>query len=164
MLMPVPEVPEATRLRIARHGPDRLLGAEYRDRQNMEEAELLALFDACWPDLRQGLERAEEIEPASAERLLTEKEQAYFKPQLKHLHVRCRGAQFLAQVVPTAQRLDQLWHIKSGDAHPRVLWVTFETVEERQAFRDLAGRLGWNDENLGLELIRDFMRKHQRLK
>ena len=41
--------------------------------------------------------------------------------------------------------------------HPKTLWVTFDTVAERNRFRAIADHLRKHDETLGLEILRDFM-------
>lgn len=55
--------------------------------------------------------------------------------------------------------LTQFWKTQSGDDHPKTIWVTFDSVEERQKFRECANELGWHDETLALSLLRDFMDK-----
>ena len=53
--------------------------------------------------------------------------------------------------------LTQLWRVKSSDEYPKTLFVNFASEEEREEFRQIADSLGWKDEALGLQLLRDFM-------
>jgi hypothetical protein len=55
--------------------------------------------------------------------------------------------------------LTQLWRVPSSDIDPKVLYIRFDTIEERRQFRNLANFLGQNDEKLGKQLILEFMEK-----
>ena len=86
-------------------------------------------------------------------------------PRQEQRQFRYQEMDFIVQLKQTSeneQELTQLWKIQSGDDHPKTLWVTFDSVEERQEFAAVAHGLGWDDEELGLELLRDFMRKIKR--
>jgi hypothetical protein len=134
----------------------------------MDDEQLVALFDRAWDA---GLERA-----VARESLLCEFEVARVRlkvEQRKFLNAkeeqrqfRYQEMEFIVQLKPTGKsgkELTQLWKVQSGDDYPKTIFVTFGTVEERQRFKDIADRLGWQDEELALSILRDFMAKFDNL-
>lgn len=156
----IPTVSNWTKARIAQYGPNRLLGKDFKDRKDLSREELIVLFDNCWESaLKLAIGSSKKVEAEFAERMISEKERNFLDSGQSHYHVRCRRTQLIAQIDEESE-LTQLWHVKAGDDHPRTLWVTFDTVEERQAFRDLAANLNRDDEELGLELVKKFMNEN----
>lgn len=154
---------EAKRL-LARWGPNKLFGDDVDHRQGMSDDDLEERFDTVWHSMLQGLVQAAEV--CTSEEVpgrLTKKQQRYFDGSQTHKSFRHGGAEFVVQLetVCDGERLSQLWRVSSSDTHPKTLFVNFATVEEREHFRDLAEKLGWQDEHLGLELVRSFMRIHE---
>lgn len=81
--------------------------------------------------------------------------------------LRYEGIDFIARLKDLGSNtyeLDQLWKVSAGDDQPKTLYVIFKSAEERKEFRSLASSLGWKDDELGLCLIDDFIKKHDRVK
>lgn len=58
--------------------------------------------------------------------------------------------------------VSQLWFVPTMDVNPKLLRVVFPTAEERKSFEELAHEIGWaSGDDLGLELVQDFVRKHR---
>ena len=66
---------------------------------------------------------------------------------------------FIAQLksIDDGLELTQLWFIPSSNPDPRTLYVTFESVEMKQAFCDVAIEAGWEPQELGKHLLLQFM-------
>jgi hypothetical protein len=160
-------VSDDSKARFARSGPNRLYD-DYKDRQSLAKTALIKLFDVAWDS---GLDaacrtRSFVCAPEVARAKLKEDWRQYLDPGQEHRELRYQEMTFILQLSKQSAdeyELTNVWKIPSDD-WPRVLWVEFETVEERQQFRELATKLGYNDADLGLELLRDFMNKHNRLR
>ena len=50
-------------------------------------------------------------------------------------------------------------NINYQDKNQKTLSINFDTVEQRQQFKQIAESLEWNDRELGKQLILDFMTK-----
>lgn len=110
---------------------------------------------------------ADRCVPDDARSRLTSAQQQYFDSSQEHRGFRMQtlNAEFIAQLLSRGDEgyeMTQLWRVSSSDSHPKTLFVTFATVEEREKFRKLAANLGSKDEDLGLQLVIDFMEKHPR--
>lgn len=157
-------VADETRARLAKYGPNKLFG-DYDKRQEMPVEQLVRVFNNAWNDsLAAAVQGSAPCRPEEARRRLSDKEARFFDESQEHREFRLhdRNMEFIVQLrrgPEGSHEVTQLWHIKSTDSHPKTLFVTFESVEEREAFRELARRLGWHDEALGLALLRDFMGK-----
>lgn len=153
--------------RIARGGPVRLFG-DWDRRRDMSEDGLAAVFDAAWSQgLEQAVQRGKSAEIDFVRSRLTEKQRPFLHSEAELRVFRFQAIEFVAQIENGdggQQFLTQLWKIQSGDDHPKTLFVNFDTVQEREQFRELALRHGWNDEELALSLIRDFVDKLSRMK
>lgn len=157
---------DQTKVRIAISGPNKLFGISFEDRKKMPTEDLVKLFDRVWREFleREIIEATQWAARDAYERLLPSN-QAFFDFQQSHFAFRPKNMnlEMIAQLNETSAgewELTQLWKVASSDTHPETLYVTFESVEERERFRRLANALGQHDETLGLELIRDFMQKH----
>jgi hypothetical protein len=161
------EVEDTTKARLAKWGPNKLFG-DPDERKALPEPDLERLFDRVWQhELRHAVEEAEPCDPDDALSRLTEREREFFDRDQEHRQFRLpeKNIEFVAQLRPVADgtvELTQLWRISSTDLNPKTLYVTFATTKERAAFRQLAAKLGWNDEDLGLQLVKDFMAKVER--
>ena len=151
--------------RLARWGANKLFGDDVDRRQQMADTELEERFDRVWHSRLRRL--VDEAEPCTSDEVpgrLTEKQAKYFDPSQDHKGFRIGGAEFIVQIeqVCDGERLSQLWRVASSDTHPKTLFVNFQTVAERKRFRQLAESIGWNDERLGLELVQNFMKIHDK--
>jgi hypothetical protein len=162
-------VEQPTRVRIALYGPNRLFG-DYKDRKELNtspegRAELERRFVQSWnAGLESAVRGADACTPAWARERLTDDQKKYLDDAQEHRRFRHENMEFIVQLRKRQNEVEvtQLWKIPSGDDYPRVLWITFETVEEKTAFVNVASDLGYSAEDLGLELIRDFIKKFQR--
>lgn len=156
-----------TKIRIAKSGPVRTFG-DYDKRKQMTDEQLVEVFDHAWAA---GLERAVssrslpcDFEVARAR--LKGRQQEFLDINQEQRQFRHQEMEFIIQLTPSEEGgkvVTQLWKVQSGDDHPKTLFVTFPTVEERQRFGAVAAELGWGDEQLGLALLQDFMQKLDRV-
>jgi hypothetical protein len=144
---------------LARHGPSKVFGREVDTREALGDSEAAAWFDRVWSN---SLERAARdgvpVEAESALDKIPEHSRPYFRRDAEHREFRLSGCLFVAQV-QDPNGCDQLWFIPSTSGDPRTLYVNFDTVDEREQFAKVASSLGWKGEELGLQLVRDFVRK-----
>jgi hypothetical protein len=151
-----------TKIRIAKSGPVRTFG-DYDKRKQMNGEELVTLFDHAWATgLERAMERSLPCEFEVARARLKGRQQEFLDADEEQRQFRHQEMEFIAQWKPldgSGKELTQLWKVQSGDDYPKTIFVTFETVEERQQFRETAITLGWDDEQLALSLLRDFMAK-----
>jgi hypothetical protein len=153
------EVPEKTKAVVVQFGPQKLFG-DFDKRQAMDMAKRVALFDTAWKaGLEMAVVGADHCEPEWALERLKDAYRPYFQRDLEHREFRFDRMQFIAQLRKdgAAHELNQLWFVPSSDRDPKVLYVRFDTEEERKRFGELASELGWNDEDLGLRLVSQFM-------
>ncbi len=159
------KIENATKARIVKYGPVRTFG-DHDKRQRMDEKDLVAVFDQAWASGLQGaVARSHPCTIEVARPKLKENFRSFLDPRQEQRQFRYQEIDFIVQLKrlsDSEQELTQLWKIQSGDDHPKTLWVTFDTVEERKEFAAAARDLGWNEEELGLELVRDFMKKIRR--
>lgn len=143
---------------LARRGPAKVFGREVDRREVLEDGEAVSWFDQVWNN---GLERSARsgvvVDAESVLEKLPDSARYYFRRNAEHREFRASGCLFVAQF-PEAGICDQLWFIPSTSGDPRTLYVNFDTVEEREHFARVASSLGWKDEELGLQLVRDFVR------
>ncbi len=155
-------VSDNTKVIIAKYGPNKLFG-DWDERKKLSNEQLIALFDTAWQaELKHAVTAAIPCDAKSAYEKLAEKYRAYFDFEQEHRELRVLDMWMIAQFTPlpdSNQELTQLWYIRSSDIDPKVLYIRFDTVEERKRFRNLASFLGQNDERLGKKLILEFMEK-----
>jgi hypothetical protein len=158
-------IDNVTKARIVKYGPVRTFG-DYDKRQRMNEGEMISVFDQAWnAGLHGVVSRSHPCTIEVARPKLKENFRSFLDPRQEQRQFRYQEMDFIVQLKQTSeseQEITQLWKIQSGDDHPKTLWVTFDSVEDRQEFAAVAHGLGWDDEELGLELLRDFMRKIKR--
>lgn len=92
---------------------------------------------------------------------LFESAKSRVEPEAEHREFRIANCLFIAQL-PSATECDELWFVSSSSADPRTLYVKFDTVAEHDEFSVVASQRGWNEQELALELLRDFVRKDRR--
>jgi hypothetical protein len=143
---------------LARRGPTKVFGRDVDSRETFSDSEALSRFDSVWSN---GLERAtrtgEPVEGESVLKKIPDSARIFFRRDAVHREFLESGCLFIAQLT-AKDACDQLWFIPSTSGDPRTLYVNFDTVEEREQFGRMASSLGWKDEDLGLQLVRDFMR------
>jgi hypothetical protein len=144
---------------MARKGPVSVFGRDVDTREALEDNDAVRLFDSVWDNLLK-----EEVKNAPIcsidivlERLF-EKARSRVNKSAEHREFRVKSCLFIAQL-PCYEECDELWLISSSNPDPRTLYIKFHTVPEREKFEKLAQRLGWDDQELGLQLVRDFMQK-----
>ncbi|MFO0556206.1 MAG: hypothetical protein U0271_47960 [Polyangiaceae bacterium] len=146
-------------------GPNKVFGEDVDERTHFNKAEAQARFDQRWtsillPKMRVGMKCSFE----SASLRLGQQQQKFLRQDRLLWEFEACGLDFIAQIATNkdGELLEQLWYVPSMDSNPKLLRVVFDTVEERKAFGELAARLGWSAESLGLALVRDFTSKFQR--
>lgn len=154
---------EKQKMYLARRGPAKVFGREVDQREALDDAAATSWFDRVWGnDLERPVRSGVVVDPESVLEKLPESAKSFFRRDAEHREFRISGCLFVAQL-PQAGACDQLWFIPSTSGDPRTLYVNFDTVEEREQFARVASSLGWKDEDLGLQLARDFMRNVVRL-
>jgi hypothetical protein len=156
-------VADKRKILIAKQGPNKLFGDPDKRQREFGNQELLDLFDQVWNRiLERAVNQADVCDSKEVPKRLTAMQVKYFDSEQEHRQFRLKEMEFVAQLSPLDNdryALTQLWRIPSSDINPKTLYVTFETVEQREQFRRLATKLGWNDEALGLQLVIDYMTK-----
>jgi hypothetical protein len=157
-------VTKDAKTRIARAGAVRIFG-DFDERKTMNEQDLVRLFDNAWSSgLDSAVAQSLECEYKVAYSRLKERHRDFLDPSEEQRQFRYQEMEFIAQLRSTgksSKELTQLWRVQSGDDRPKTIFVTFESVPERQEFRSIAEKLGWHDEELALSLLRDFMSKFE---
>lgn len=145
----------------ARQGYNNVFGKDVDRRNEMDDSQLIERFDDVWKNsLCHAVERADRCDPEDARRKLKPKQQPYLDGDQEHREFWLENGLFIAQLKPINENdreLTQLWFISSTNIDPRVLRITFDTVDFREEFSQLAHRLGYTDEKLGEKLLLDFM-------
>lgn len=158
------EISDYDKIRIAKSGANKLFGADYDIRKNMDEIELIALFDKVWANRLEYLVLgAEVIARDEVTRRLLDKYHTYVDPKQEHRSFHHLKAEFIVQLEPLGEdryKFTQLWRVASSDTHPKTLFITFSSTAERDQFSTLAQDLSASDEELGLKLVRNFMDLH----
>lgn len=156
-----------TKIRIAKSGPVRTFG-DYDKRQQMNGEQLVEVFDHAWAGSLESaiLDHSLPCDFEVAQVRLRGRQQQFLDIKQEQRQFRHQDMEFLVQWTPSEEggkELTQLWKVQSGDDHPKTLFVTFPTVEERQRFGAVAAELDWGDEQLGLALLQDFVKKLDRI-
>ena len=163
--------PENThKIFLAKWGlPNKLFADEMLDkRQNMNDSELIELFDSLWEStLKDVVMKSIPCQPEDALQELNEKQRKWFKHDQEHQELILENyrIKFIIQLCKLSnekRQVTQIWYISYADKHPNTLWVNFDSVAERKKFKKLADSLNWNDEELGKQLILDFMAKFEK--
>jgi hypothetical protein len=155
-----------TKILIAKSGPVRTFG-DYDGRKKMQPEELVRLFDNAWASgLDAAIARSQPCELEVARGRLKGDQRNHLRSSEEQRQFRYQEMEFIAQLKPaggTGHELTQLWKVQSGDDYPKTIFVTFETVQQRQRFKDIAARLGLPEEPLALSILLDFMSKFDNL-
>ncbi len=145
----------------AKKGYNNLFGRDVDERQKMTDEQLISLFDRVWKtSLCGAVTKAEKCSAENARQKLTSEQQAFFKETQEHREFQLEYGWFIAQLTEIEngkQELTQLWFIRSSNVDPRTLFVTFDSVELRDTFSQVASRLGYADGDLGKKILIDFM-------
>jgi hypothetical protein len=146
-----------TKIWLAQRGPAKVFGKDVDRREHLEIADALRWFQRIWDGkIEPALGRGTAIDADSVLNKVPEQSRAWVNLAADHKEFWVSGCLFIAQL-PEPQSCDQLWYISSTSGDPRTLYVKFPSVAERESFHEMAAKLGWNDEALGLKLVRDLM-------
>jgi hypothetical protein len=146
-----------TKMFLAQHGPAKVFGKDVDSREHLEAADAIRWFQRIWESkIEPALQEATSIDASSVLNKVPEQSRTYVNLAADHKEFWVAGCLLIAQLVEP-QSCDQLWYISSTSGDPRTLYVKFPTVAEREKFSEMAKKLGWEDDALGLKLARDFM-------
>jgi hypothetical protein len=161
----------------AKWGLNKIFGEDIDERRAMNNQELIARFDKVWEktlkeNIRQSKASNKEQKDIIYKKLseISRKskyqKQNFFNYDDEHREFRVYGIDVVAQLkqlsgFADAYELNNLWFFSAGDEHPDWLIIKFATAKERKHFAEIARRLNQDDENLGRELILDFMKKFE---
>jgi len=161
--MPVQVVNSSTKVYLAKFGPAKVFGREEVDkREQLSDTEAVAWFDRVWRTrFVSAMDRAQHCELESVLAKVPTASHIFISREAEHRELLVANCLFIAQLVDS-DSCDQLWFIPSTSGDPRTLYVKFDTIEERRKFENIAQQLGWKDNELGLQLIRDFVAKIDR--
>lgn len=161
-------VETSVKVRLAQKGANKLFQEEYNNRQKMTDEELINIFDKAWNEYLQSLIiNGDLITYDDVVRRLTREQNTYVRSTQEHRSFRYDEAMFIVQLQRSDDKnhtLTQLWLVKSSDIYPTTLFITFDTIEDKKLFTDLAEMLQTSDEKLGLQLIHNFMNLHPHCK
>lgn len=157
-------IDDVDKVRIARYGANKIFVIHYDDRKIMDDKELIELFDRAWSNgLNIRIQRAEIIQPEEVERRLLDRYHTYINHEQEHRSFHYSKTEFIVQLEKFSSkeyRLTQLWRVASSDSHPKTLFINFDSIEEKEQFDELANKLGFDAEKLGIILIRNFVNLH----
>lgn len=157
-------VPASAKVRIARSGPNRLFG-DFDKRMVADDEELISIFDKQWgAGLCHAVEHSLLCDFEAARIRLQGRQCGFVDADQEQRQFRYQYMEFIVQFRMSSgskRELTQLWKVQSGDDHPKTLWINFDSVDERTLFTSIADHLHKKDEVLGLEILRDFMRKFE---
>jgi len=163
-------VADHTKFLLARRGPNKLFGENIDERRELSDHDALRLFSGVWQQsLERAITNASRCDSYDAHGRIKSSEQEEFDFSQEHRMFRIQevNAEFVVQLNSTFDsqgnansELTYLWQIPVSEAQDKILVITFGAVEQREQFRQLANNLGTNDEELGLQLVMDFMAKH----
>jgi hypothetical protein len=146
-----------TKVYLAQFGPAKVFGKNVDRREHLEKAEALQLFQRVWDtEIESALRKGTKVDVDSVLNKVPEQAKTWVNRAADHKEFWVHGCLFIAQL-EDPQTCDQLWYISSTSGDPRTLYVKFPSLAERERFHELAEKLGWTDEALGLKLARDFM-------
>jgi hypothetical protein len=165
----ITSVKEQVKIFNARFGYNRVFGLDVDERKAFSEPQAIERFDKVWEDrLHDAVEHAEQISADDARGLLKKTKSAGFvRDDEQQRRFWLESGLFIAQLKDIGDKsseLTQLWFIPSSNPDPRTLYVTFESVEVKQAFCDVAHETGWEPEELGKHLLLQFMETIRHLK
>ncbi|GAB4276158.1 MAG: hypothetical protein Fur0025_01050 [Oscillatoriaceae cyanobacterium] len=135
-------------------------------RERMNDRDLIKHFDRIWEEyLKSALDNSEICPADIAVQELNQSQQNYFDSDQEHREFRIEierlPLKFIAQIKKRLGKdsyvMTQLWWIKSSDKHPQTIFISFDTVEQRERFAEFAQMLGWKDDELGKKLLMDFL-------
>lgn len=153
----IPAAQKTYFIRPARH---HVFGTDFEERDNMTDQEAIARFDKVWSEQLSGvILSGDVISHEDAMGLISEKSRTFCSSNQQHRRFRAAGTVFVAQVDTHASpwRNTQLWAVPAKNWDTRTLFVTFETQEERDRWQQLAIRRRKQPEELGLEVLLQFM-------
>lgn len=145
----------------AKYGYNKVFGNDVDTRKSMTEPQLIERFDQVWERvLLAAVQKADICDAENARRKLKPDQQGFVDDEQEQREFWLEEGLFVAQLLPQDNQeseLTQLWFVRSSNVDPRTLFITFETVAERERFREIASQLGWQDSDLGEKLLTDFM-------
>lgn len=172
------KVNNQTKIRCAKHqyaiSNKLLTEAEIENRKHLSEPDLIELFNRIWKNfLYQAVINAKHCSIEFVREKLKEKQKnsknsylSHVKESQQHREFYVQNQQFIVQLNPLNSEeyeLTQIWFIPSSDIYPNCLLVCFDDIEEKKRFTTLAEQLRWKDTELCKDLVRDFIRKHERM-
>ena len=150
-------VNESSRDYLAQKGPPSVFGKEVDTRERLSKDNAVAWFDRVWDShLSKAVEEAEECDVDFVRSKVSQHSLPFINPNAAHREFRLSGCMFICQLTDP-QTCDQLWFIPSSSADPRILFVKFPTLPDKEAFDSTAAGLGWKPEDLGLKILMDFL-------
>src|SRR5262249_41368184 len=143
---------------LARKGPAKVFGKDVDSRESLSDDEAIQWFDRVWKSALQGaVEQASPCDIDFVRSKVPQYAQTFIDAGARHREFTLANCFFICQL-PDPQTCNQLWFIPSASADPRTLYVRFKTVPIKEAFDNLAKRLGWEKPaELGEKIILDFM-------
>lgn len=152
----------SSKLHHIKHGDARVFGEDSDVRRRLDLDPAIKRFTQVWKDvLEPKIRTASEITPEKAKELLEGKQREYATAGFQFRQFSIHGAVFVAGLNKDATeegRCDQLWSIGTHRDTTR-LCMYFNTVEEKEQFETIAKRLGWQSQELALQLVMDFATK-----
>jgi hypothetical protein len=156
--MPINFVNDYTKQWLARKGPTKVFGKDVDARERLSDADAIKWFDEIWKaSLHAVVEQASPCNIDFVRSKVPHYAQNFIDAKANHREFTLANCFFICQL-RDPQACDQLWFISSVSGDPRTLYVRFQTVPIKEAFDDLAKRLGWQKpEELGEKILLDFM-------
>ena len=135
-----------------------VFGADSGERRKLADDAAVKRFNEVWEaTLSANVDAALSISREDAEEMLEDKLKAYAKPGYTYRQFSLFHVPFIVRVT-SGGMCDQLWAIGTHRDNTR-LCVRFDSNDELKRFEGIAAKLNWNEKQLALRLLRDFMDK-----
>jgi hypothetical protein len=156
--MPINFVNDYTKQWLARKGPSKVFGKDVDARERLIDDDAIKWFDKIWKaTLQAAVEQASPCDIDFVRSKVPHYAQGFIDAKARHREFTLANCFFICQL-RDEQTGDQLWFIPSVSGDPRTLYVRFQTVPIKEAFDEIAKRLGWQKpEELGEKILLDFM-------
>jgi hypothetical protein len=149
---------DSTKQWLARKGPAKVFGKDVDARERLSDQEAISWFYRVWSSsIQRAIQDASLCDLEFVRSKVPYYAKNFIEPDACHKEFTYANCFFICQL-PDPQRCNQLWFIPSSSADPRTLYVKFESVPIREAFDEVAQKLGWEKaEELGEKVLLDFM-------
>jgi hypothetical protein len=155
------QIDDSVKADIARNGANKLFEIDFKIRKDMNEEELVKIFNNAWSSQIKQLIVASEPCHIDEVRRRLERVSFFNAKNTEYRAFRHEYADFIVQLTQSSKSneyyLQNIYFVPSSDKNPRALFIEFDTIEEKEKFVALARKRNIKPSVLGLKLIKNFM-------